>query len=184
MGPRPFVWQLARGQVRCGDVCNDDGGVLVRLAEGDDGFIVALVDHYPPPVHINSTDCIPYCWAATSQDFTIRENGTGYMYIQTVPDAATYPTCLAEMSDPRARRYCYPFINYAHRGPRLVIIRAIPYDRSFTAMVSLPLCFPCETEFRGPVDHRFHAQPVVCLDYGLQLEWRIEGEALSSEVAL
>ncbi|HBZ0619989.1 TPA: carbamoyltransferase HypF, partial [Klebsiella pneumoniae] len=31
VGFRPFVWQLARAQARCGDVCNDGDGVLVRL---------------------------------------------------------------------------------------------------------------------------------------------------------
>ena len=30
VGFRPFVWQLARAQARCGDVCNDGDGVLVR----------------------------------------------------------------------------------------------------------------------------------------------------------
>ena len=33
-GVPPFVWQLARAQARCGDVCNDGDGVLVRLVEG------------------------------------------------------------------------------------------------------------------------------------------------------
>ncbi|HGO4292171.1 TPA: acylphosphatase, partial [Klebsiella quasipneumoniae subsp. similipneumoniae] len=37
VGFRPFVWQLAQRQARCGDVCNDGEGVLVRLAGGDDG---------------------------------------------------------------------------------------------------------------------------------------------------
>ena len=36
VGFRPFVWQLARAQARCGDVCNDGDGVLVRLVGGDD----------------------------------------------------------------------------------------------------------------------------------------------------
>ena len=31
VGFRPFVWQLAQQSARCGDVCNDGDGVLVRL---------------------------------------------------------------------------------------------------------------------------------------------------------
>lgn len=152
VGFRPFVWQLARAQARCGDVCNDGDGVLVRLVGGDDGFTAALADHCPPLARIDSTACIPYRWAATPQDFTIRESGAGRMRTQIVPDAATCPACLAEMNDPRARRYRYPFINCTHCGPRLTIIRAMPYDRPFTAMAPFPLCSPCEAEFRDPAD--------------------------------
>ncbi len=75
VGFRPFVWQLARAQARCGDVCNDGDGVLVRLVGGDDGFTAALADHCPPLARIDSTACIPYRWTATPQDFTIRESG-------------------------------------------------------------------------------------------------------------
>ncbi|MDT9971082.1 carbamoyltransferase HypF [Klebsiella pneumoniae] len=184
VGFRPFVWQLARAQARCGDVCNDGDGVLVRLVGGDDGFTAALADHCPPLARIDSTACIPYRWAATPQDFTIRESGAGRMRTQIVPDAATCPACLAEMNDPRARRYRYPFINCTHCGPRLTIIRAMPYDRPFTAMAPFPLCSPCEAEFRDPADRRFHAQPVACPDCGPRLEWRAEGEALDGEAAL
>ncbi|MEH8445296.1 acylphosphatase, partial [Klebsiella pneumoniae] len=102
VGFRPFVWQLARAQARCGDVCNDGDGVLVRLVGGDDGFTAALADHCPPLARIDSTACIPYRWAPTPQDFTIRESGAGRMRTQIVPDAATCPACLAEMNDPRA----------------------------------------------------------------------------------
>ncbi|MBO2029151.1 hypothetical protein J4734_07590 [Klebsiella pneumoniae] len=58
----------------------------------------------------------------------------------------------------------------------MTIIRAMPYDRPFTAMAPFPLCSPCEAEFRDPADRRFHAQPVACPDCGPRLEWRAEGK--------
>ena len=184
VGFRPFVWQLAQRQARCGDVCNDGEGVLVRLAGGDDGFTAALAAHCPPLARVDSADCAPYRWAAPPQGFTIRESGAGRMRTQIVPDAATCPACLAEMNDPRARRYRYPFINCTHCGPRLTIIRAMPYDRPLTAMAPFPLCPPCEAEYRDPADRRFHAQPVACPDCGPRLEWRAQGEVRRGEAAL
>ncbi|EMB4313788.1 TPA: carbamoyltransferase HypF [Klebsiella aerogenes] len=184
VGFRPFVWQLARQMARGGDVCNDGDGVLVRLTGDDGGFSAALARHCPPLARIDSTDCIPYHWHRLPQDFTIRHSDGGSMRTQIVPDAATCPACLAEMNDPQERRYRYPFINCTHCGPRFTIIRAMPYDRPFTAMAPFPLCPRCAAEYRQPADRRFHAQPVACADCGPQLEWRAGTLTLFAEAAL
>ena len=42
VGFRPFVWQLAQESARCGDVCNDGDGVLVRLLGDEAAFLAAL----------------------------------------------------------------------------------------------------------------------------------------------
>ena len=133
MGFRPFVWQLARQMARGGDVRNDGDGVLVRLIGDDGGFSAALARHCPPLARIDSTDCT-------------RFTGTGFLRISPFATAAA-AVCArrlfpmpqparraAEMNDPQERRYRYPFINCTHCGPRFTIIRAMPYDRPYTAM--------------------------------------------------
>lgn len=184
VGFRPFVWQLANQLGLCGDVCNDGEGVLVRLAGDATAFQTLLLQHCPPLARIDSIDTQPLRWPHIPTEFTIRHSAGGAMATQIVPDAATCPACLAEMRDPRERRYRYPFINCTHCGPRFTIIRAMPYDRPDTSMAAFPLCVPCESEYRNPADRRFHAQPVACPDCGPQLEWRVPGVQLKRDAAL
>ncbi|MEG4681059.1 carbamoyltransferase HypF [Enterobacter cloacae] len=184
VGFRPFVWQLAQALQLTGDVCNDGEGVLVRLAGNGGHFTARLRQDCPPLAHIESIDTQPFHWSTVPETFTIRHSAGGAMDTQIVPDAATCPACLAEMNDPRERRYRYPFINCTHCGPRFTIIRAMPYDRPATAMAPFPLCSPCETEYRNPADRRFHAQPVACPDCGPELEWRATDRVVTRELAL
>lgn len=184
VGFRPFVWQLAQQLQLAGDVCNDGEGVLVRLAGNGGAFTARLHQDCPPLARIDRVEAQPFTWARVPKDFIIRHSAGGAMDTQIVPDAATCPACLAEMRDPRERRYRYPFINCTHCGPRFTIIRAMPYDRPATSMATFPLCAPCEAEYRNPADRRFHAQPVACPDCGPALEWRAGDVTAAGETAL
>jgi hydrogenase maturation protein HypF len=89
-------------------------------------------------------------------------------------DLATCGECLRELWDPTNRRYRYPFISCATCGPRLTILREIPYDRSRTTMASFPLCPACQAEYDNPADRRFHAQTISCPACGPRLQWLCE----------
>lgn len=184
VGFRPFVWQMAQRLGRTGEVSNDAEGVLVHLVGAEAGFVAQLRAHCPVLARIDAIEIAPYYWDDTPKDFTIMQSGAGQMSTQIVPDAATCPACLAELSDPHNRRYRYPFINCTHCGPRFTIINAMPYDRSFTVMAVFPLCPACEKEYRDPRDRRFHAQPVACAECGPQLSWRASAQQQTGEVAL
>ena len=87
-----------------------------------------------------------------------------------LPDLATCQECLAEIRDPSARRFAYPFTNCTNCGPRYTIIRGIPYDRPNTTMASFAMCPECRSEYESVTDRRFHAQPIACPRCGPTLE--------------
>ena len=102
-------------------------------------------------------------------DFTIVDSIQGIGQTEVTADAATCTACWNEVLDPKEKRYLYPFTNCTHCGPRLSIIRGIPYDRPNTTMTDFPLCSNCLNEYADPADRRFHAQPIACHQCGPQL---------------
>ena len=62
---------------------------------------------------------------ATGTGFAILESGGGRAATAIGPDSAICADCLAELFDPRDRRYRYAFINCTHCGPRYTITREL-----------------------------------------------------------
>ena len=166
VGFRPLVYQLAIAYGLRGNVCNDGAGVVIRVAgsvDQIDRFIEQLRPSAPPLAKIESVQQVGIAIAAIPQtQFEIIPSHPGQSRTHIAADAATCPQCLADSFDPFSRFYRYPFTNCTHCGPRLSIIRAIPYDRGATSMAAFPLCPTCQQAYDDPLDRRFHAQPVAC----------------------
>jgi hydrogenase maturation protein HypF len=159
------VWRLAQSVGLRGWVCNDGQGVTLLAcgpAAARDAFVAALPGQAPPLARIEAIVREATTLRPEQDDFCIVASHAGSVHTGIVPDAATCPACLAEIFDPLARRFRYPFTNCTHCGPRLSIIDAIPYDRATTTMRTFPLCPQCAAEYADPADRRFHAQPVAC----------------------
>jgi len=171
VGFRPFIWQLARRLQLRGEVHNDSQGVEIRLLQpvNIEAFLQEMHQNCPTLAHIDSISLRNFSWLSEPYHFHIRDSQPGQMTTQVVPDAATCPACLREMSDPDHRRYHYPFLNCTHCGPRFTLIRRMPYDRAATTMAAFPLCKACAEEYRDPAERYFHAQPVACPVCGPQL---------------
>jgi len=165
VGFRPNVWRLARACGVTGDVRNDAHGVLV-YARGRQRavelFLTLVQTDAPSLARITSVECAPSTVAIRSDGFHIVESESGRASTQIAPDAAICSACRNEVIDPFQRRYRYPFANCTHCGPRLSIVRRIPYDRPNTTMEPFALCGDCDAEYADPGDRRFHAQPIAC----------------------
>jgi len=164
VGFRPLVWQIAHELKIHGEVRNDGDGVLVLLAthEKCDAFLRQLREQIPPLARIDSIEISKKESRGQYDNFTIVASRSDTARTGVPPDAATCPACLAETRDPANRRYRYPFTNCTHCGPRLSIIRGIPYDRDQTSMATFTMCPSCQREYDSPADRRFHAQPNAC----------------------
>jgi hydrogenase maturation protein HypF len=186
VGFRPTTWRLAhRYRVR-GWVANDAGGVSMHIAglRADvDAFVRALRDEAPPLARIDGLDREATAVMPDERNFVIAPSNGAPAIARggIVPDAATCATCMRETLDPTQRRHRYPFTNCTHCGPRLSIVRSIPYDRATTTMQCFPMCQDCIREYTSVQDRRFHAEPIACPACGPQVWLERGGEPLAGE---
>ena len=179
VGFRPFVWHLATQLGVTGKVWNDAEGVVIH-AWGDaatlDNFFRLITEKTPPLARIDSIECSPFDAKPSPENFTIEAspNACGSTTASVTPDAATCPYCLADILNPSDRHHGYAFTSCTYCGPRLSIVRSIPYDRVNTSMAPFRMCAACQVEYDDPANRRFHAQTNACPECGPQL-WLEDG---------
>lgn len=171
VGFRPFIHRIA---LRTGvtGYCQNLGGSEVEIhiegsTENISGFLKLLLKEKPPPAimdHIEIIEVKPQGYKA----FTIRKSRSNrIMLSQIPPDLAICKDCLAEILDPKDRRYKYPFNSCVWCGPRFSMIEKIPYDRENTSMRDFPLCDKCLAEYTDVLNiRRYHAQGISCPQCG------------------
>ncbi|WP_017315138.1 carbamoyltransferase HypF [Mastigocladopsis repens] len=171
VGFRPTVYRLAKAYGLQGEVCNDGQGVLIWASgceESIEEFVQTLQKECPPLARIDEVTRKRYEGESTFHDFVISYSVSSAVKTEIPADAASCPKCKAEIFDPQRRWYRYPFTNCTHCGPRLSLIRALPYDRRNTSMAAFAMCAECEREYKDVENRRFHAQPIACQMCGPQ----------------
>ncbi len=165
VGFRPTVWQLANRLALVGEVLNDGEGVLIR-ATGPSERLESLIEQLkrdPPPLAQITDIEIRSGLAPLNRDgFTIADSHPGATRTDIAVDAAICAACTEEILSQHQRRAGYALTNCTHCGPRLSIIRDMPYDRAATTMADFALCECCRAEYQDPGDRRFHAEPIAC----------------------
>jgi hydrogenase maturation protein HypF len=187
VGFRPFVYRLAHEFNLSGWVQNRSGEVEIQI-QGEpavlQAFQHALLERAPPLAR-PQLGAVEPIQLQEFNGFSIQPSAADEVPdIHVPPDCFTCEDCLAELRDPQARRYRYPFINCTQCGPRYTLIRALPYDRPNTTLAGFPLCQNCAAEFHDPLDRRFHAQPLACPVCGPQVEFQQGDKIISGATAL
>lgn len=188
VGFRPAVWQVATALGLDGDVRNDGEGVLISAAgapEAVEALIARLRDAPPPLASIVDIE-VSETQGPMRRGFAIAGSGAGLSRTAVAPDASVCPDCTAEIADPLARRFRYPFTTCTRCGPRFTILEAVPFDRRRTTMARFPLCQACAAEYADPTDRRFHAEAIACPACGPHLTFgdQLCDDALRAAVAL
>jgi len=193
VGFRPFVHRLASDLALDGEVRNDAAGVTIELEgprEALDRFEARLAMEAPRLARIDAVQVAPVPVRGGVPGFAIGTSVGGRVSTAIGPDTAICDDCLAELIDPRDRRYRYALINCTNCGPRFTITRALPYDRPMTSMAAFLQCPACHAEYTAPANRRFHAEPNACPVCGPALALRasdgtsIDGDPIAGALAL
>ena len=171
VGFRPFVKNFADANKIVGTVANR-GSYVEIFAQGDDfnlkNFLNALQSKNPPRSAILKVD-VNKLPDKSFDDFQIIDSVHEAGDIFVSPDIAICDKCKEELFNPNDRRYLHPFINCTACGPRLTILKNMPYDRERTSMSDFPMCDACAEEYFNPNSRRFDAQPICCNDCGCEV---------------
>lgn len=174
VGFRPFVWRLATGLGLEGQVRNVGGAVEILVQgrhDAIDQFQRRVVSDAPRLAQVDGTTTSVATGRSWGGFSIVASQADAADAERTVAaDAATCPSCVAELFDPADRRYRYPFLNCADCGPRFTIIDDLPYDRPRTSMAEFSMCRRCADEYADPANRRYHAEPIACHECGPRLE--------------
>ncbi len=171
VGFRPFVKNLADANKIVGTVANRGSYVEIFAQGADDdlkNFFDALQTKNPPRSAILKVD-VKNLPDENFSEFKIVDSVHEAGDIFVSPDIAVCEKCAAELFDKNNRRYLHPFINCTACGPRLTILKNMPYDRERTSMGDFPMCDACAEEYFDKNSRRFDAQPICCNDCGCEV---------------
>lgn len=168
VGFRPFVARAANKYGISGSVANKGSFVEVYASgenENLEKFIYALKNDIPERAVVLD-EKVRQIEDKLFESFEIIESEKEVGDIFVSPDIATCEACKKELFDKSNRRYQHPFINCTSCGPRLTILKSMPYDRERTTMSEFEMCKACEYEYTHSETRRYDAQPVCCNECG------------------
>ncbi len=175
VGFRPFIHKQISDHSLLGWIRNTSSGAEIEIEGTPERVQLFLEELWTKAPKLALIETVDYDMLPDLKHYTefeiIQSKTEAERNTLISPDVCICDDCLAELRDPKNRRYRYPFINCTNCGPRFTIIKDVPYDRPKTTMGSFPMCVPCDREYHEITDRRYHAQPTCCPDCGPQLQY-------------
>ena len=184
VGFRPHLARIAHELQLSGLCGNDDSSVFVEVQGTPhvvESYISVVFDRLPPQARVDSSE---------ETEINVRETESGFVIVESQrtsnsltlipPDISPCSDCLAELNNPLDRRYRYPLISCMNCGPRLSVVKELPYDRANTTLADFPMCPQCSQEYADPLNRRFHAEPISCFECGPRV-WLEEAGLVTGE---
>ncbi|WP_411894449.1 carbamoyltransferase HypF [Winogradskyella sp. A2] len=172
VGFRPYVYTLAKQFNLKGTVSNNEEGVIICAHGSKDAvneFYDTLINH-PPKVSKIDEHYIVESESMIFQDFRIIPSKVeSKLNLQLTPDFAICESCQQDISDPKNRRYNYPYTTCVDCGPRWAITKTFPFERHHTSMKEFDMCNHCQEEYSNPENRRFHSQTNSCSTCGIEM---------------
>lgn len=174
VGMRPFLYKLATARKLKGWVLNSSAGVKFAIVCDQfvlNKLILEIKMNMPTLARIDTIKVKkinPY--TIRNEKFDIIQSQDDIKEVKIVPDMSVCQQCIEEYHDPKNRRYLHPFINCVDCGPRISIVKGLPYDRHNTTMSEFVLCEECDQEYNNALSRRYHAQPISCKNCGPKLK--------------
>ena len=174
VGFRPFVLRLATELGISGWVRNDPKGVLVR-AVGEsvklERFAEQVVSRAPEAARVTAVEWIRRRFNGAGRGGVLHNRECGHRRRDTDGRSGDLAPCAdvdANSLTPATPKG-YPFINCTQCGPRYSIIESLPVRQPNHDNALFRMCPRCETEYRDPLNRRFHAEPNACPKCGPRL---------------
>lgn len=170
VGFRPFIYRMAVKHGLLGFVRNIGNGVEAVL-DGQQSTIEAAISEMlsnPPEMsHIQNHSIGLVTKPEAFTKFSILKTPDDCPSDVIIPpDIGICPNCRKEILDSKDRRHNHLMISCTDCGPRLSILRTLPYDRHTTSAGDFEMCPKCQNEYKEPADRRYHAQTIACPNCG------------------
>lgn len=170
VGFRPYVFHIANKLQLTGWVQNTAAGVVIEVqGKNTDEFSQHLIANPPVLAKIDTVDMTVIDSCENDFEFQIIESVSGIVTTKISADVGVCDDCIKDLFDSKSRYHFYPFLNCTHCGPRLTVIKNLPYDRTQTALADFPLCDACHMDYHDPRNRRYHAQATACSECGPKL---------------
>ena len=158
IGFRPSVYRIAMKYGLHGEIANTSKGVeiVIQTEELIQRKFIREIRALDLPgmriddISVTSSEAVHNKYVG----FRIRKSVASTGMTEIPVDSAMCEECRKDIHEVNSQRFLYPLVACTNCGPRITVIKKLPYDRKDTTMAYLKRCPECEENYLSPVKSR------------------------------